>query len=90
MKRIHIYVNGLVQGVYFRYNTMIEAERLGLKGWVRNLTDGRVEIVCEGSDESVDKLAVWCKTGPRGALVEGLDIQQETIKNEFKKFQIIY
>jgi acylphosphatase len=90
MKRIHIYVSGLVQGVYFRHNTMIQAEILDLKGWVRNLTDGRVEIVCEGKDESIDKLAVWCSIGPRGAYVKGLDVQQEEFKNEFKKFQIAY
>jgi len=90
MKRIHIYVSGLVQGVYFRHNTMIQADRLALNGWVKNLTDGRVEIICEGSDESIDKMAAWCNIGPIGAYVEGLEIQQEEFKNEFKKFQIIY
>jgi acylphosphatase len=90
MKRIHIYVSGLVQGVYFRHNAFIQAEGLGLKGWARNLTDGRVEIICEGSNESVDKMAAWCRVGPRGACVNGLDIQQEEFKNEFKNFQILY
>jgi acylphosphatase len=90
MKRIHIYVSGLVQGIYFRHNTMIQAEGLGLKGWVRNLSDGRVEIVCEGKDEFVDKLATWCSVGPRGAYIKGLEIQHEEFINEFNKFQIIY
>jgi len=90
MKRNHIYVSGLVQGVYFRHNTMLHAEMLGIKGWVRNLRDGRVEIVCEGNDESVDKFTAWCNIGPRGAYVEGLDIEQEEFKNEFNKFQILY
>jgi acylphosphatase len=90
MKRIHIYVSGLVQGVYFRQNTMIQAELLGLKGWVRNLTDGRVEIICEGSDESVDRLTAWCNIGPGGARVESINIQQEEFKNEFNKFRILH
>jgi acylphosphatase len=90
MKRNHIYVTGLVQGVYFRHNTMIQAKGLGLKGWVRNLTDGRVEIVCEGKGECVDKFTAWCSTGPRGAHVKSLDIQQEEFKNEFNKFKILY
>jgi acylphosphatase len=90
MKRNHIYVRGIVQGVYFRHNTMIQAEELGLKGWVRNLNDGRVEIICEGDDESVDEFTAWCSKGSRGAYVENLDIRHEEFKNEFKKFQILY
>ncbi len=90
MKRIHIYVKGLVQGVFFRHNTIVHARELDLKGWVKNLIDGRVEILCEGNDESVDKLVAWCKIGPIGAQVEEVEIQQEEVNNEFQNFEIIY
>lgn len=90
MKRIHIYVSGLVQGVYFRHNTKIKAEEFGLKGWVRNLSDGRVEIVCEGISDSIDKMTAWCRRGPRGAYVEHLEIYQGEFINEFNEFRIEY
>jgi acylphosphatase len=53
--RAHIVVHGVVQGVFFRYSTQREAEGLGLTGWVRNLPDGGVEIVCEGEKDAVEK-----------------------------------
>jgi len=69
---------------------MLHARELNLKGWVKNLMDGRVEILCEGKDESVDKLEAWCRTGPAGARVEDVEIQQEEVNNEFQNFKIIY
>jgi acylphosphatase len=89
MKRIHIYVSGTVQGVYFRYNAVMKAEELGLKGWVRNLWDGRVEIVCEGTDISISQMIEWCRSGPRGAHVENLETRWEDFRGEFDDFQIV-
>lgn len=60
--RIHI--SGWVQGVGFRWRTALEANRLGIKGYVRNLRDGRVYIEAEGSREQLDQFAGWCKNGP--------------------------
>lgn len=90
MKRVHVYVTGRVQGVFFRHNTMVKAKELGLKGWVRNTKDGRVEIVCEGDGNSIDKMITWCKKGPSGASVENLNFQWEEFKNEFSNFQVSY
>ena len=90
MKRIHIYISGIVQGVYLRHNTMIKAKELGLNGWARNLMDGSVEIVCEGESSSLDNMVEWCKIGPRGSSIENIDIQWEDFKNEFNSFKIIY
>lgn len=90
MERVHILVSGTVQGVYYRYNTMKKAQALGLKGWVRNLKDGRVEIVCEGRAEDIDRLLEWCKKGPPGAHVESLEVRRQEFKGEFTAFEIIY
>jgi len=90
MKRLHIYVSGIVQGVFFRQSTLTKAKEFGIYGWVKNLRDGGVEIVCEGNEESLKKMVIWCKKGPDGAFVSGIDVQWEDFKNEFKKFQIIY
>lgn len=67
--RRHLVVSGRVQGVGFRYATRREAARLGLRGWVRNTEDGRVEIVAEGPVADVDALQAWCHRGPAGARV---------------------
>lgn len=90
MKRLHIFVRGIVQGVFFRQNTLMKAKEIGVCGWVKNLRDGRVEIVCEGDEESLKEIAAWCKKGPDGAFVLGIDMQWEDFKNEFKNFQIVY
>ena len=67
--RRRIVVSGRVQGVGFRYATQREATRLGLRGWVRNTEDGKVEIVVEGGINDVDGLQAWCRRGPAGARV---------------------
>lgn len=68
-RRRHIVVSGHVHGVGFRYATRHEAVRLGLRGWVRNIDDGKVEIVAEGDAAAVDALQAWCQRGPAGANV---------------------
>jgi acylphosphatase len=90
MKRVHIHVSGFVQGVYFRQNTLATARDLGLRGLVRNLPDGRVEVICEGNQEAIDKMIAWCKKGPGDARVEGLDIEWEELDNQFRDFRIAY
>ena len=62
-ERVHIFVSGKVQGVFYRKYTEKKAKELGLLGWCKNLSDGRVEIVAEGEREKLDKLAEWAKTG---------------------------
>ena len=71
-KAIQLLVEGKVQGVGYRAWTKKTAESLGLVGWVRNLTDGRVEIHAEGHSEGLDKLASACKEGPNFAEVRGV------------------
>jgi acylphosphatase len=85
--RAHIFVSGRVQGVFFRVNTVQEAEKLGILGWVKNLEDGRVEAVLEGDSEKVKGMVEWLKKGPPAAKVEHLDVQFEDYKGEFKNFE---
>ncbi|MGB0651711.1 MAG: acylphosphatase [Thermoplasmatota archaeon] len=69
---VHLLVTGKVQGVYFRESTRAEADRLGVSGWVRNLTDGRVEALLAGPGEAVEALVAWCHHGPPAARVDDL------------------
>ncbi len=76
-KRVHAWITGRVQGVYFRETTRREAERLGVRGWVRNLSDGRVEAVMVGPATAVDRLVAWCRRGPDRAHVEHVEAINE-------------
>lgn len=89
-KKAHIEVYGRVQGVFYRYSTMQKATELGLVGWVRNLSGGSVEIVCEGQEDIVEQFIAWCREGPPGARVEQLNIRWETPHGDFKDFHIKY
>lgn len=70
-------VSGAVQGVGFRYATQRKAQELGLTGWVRNLPDGNVEGVAQGSADALDALRQWLSVGPRFAKVSGLTLTEE-------------
>ncbi|MEM0445718.1 MAG: acylphosphatase [Nitrososphaerota archaeon] len=87
--RYHVYVSGLVQGVFYRQNTKRVADSLGLTGWVRNLPDGRVEAVIEGPEEKVQELVRWMERGPRLARVERVDVRKEAYSGEFIGFSIL-
>lgn len=76
--RVHVFVSGRVQGVGYRYSTLDEANRLGLSGWVRNLSDGRVEAVFEGNKAAVEEMVQWCFRGPSTAVVQDVAIDYET------------
>lgn len=84
---IHCYVSGKVQGVWFRASTKEEAEKLGLKGWVRNLPDGRVEVLACGGKKQIAALYAWLKTGPRLAEVKDLSYEELPWK-EYADFDV--
>lgn len=67
-------VSGRVQGVWYRQSTLELAQQLGLRGWVRNLADGRVEVVASGSEERLGQLERWLHRGPELARVEKVDV----------------
>jgi acylphosphatase len=87
--RVHILVSGKVQGVYYRQNTVQKAQELGIVGWVRNLSDGRVESVMEGLDVDIDKMLSWCKSGPKDAAVTDIKIMNEEYRKDFFTFDIV-
>jgi acylphosphatase len=70
-------VHGRVQGVFFRESMRLEAERLGVHGWVRNRRDGTVEAAIEGTPEAVDSLLKWAQRGPEDARVTGVDVSED-------------
>lgn len=88
--RVRVYISGFVQGVFFRSHTKKMALKLGLKGWVRNLIDGRVEAIFEGDRDKVLEMLQWCKIGPPQARVTDIDIKWEKYEGEFKAFEILY
>ena len=79
--RVRAFFTGRVQGVYFRANTRKKANELGLNGWVRNLRDGRVEAVIEGTETRVDSLIDWCRHSMPLARVDSVEMEHEEPKN---------
>jgi acylphosphatase len=86
--RLHLIVSGRVQGVGFRFSAYDEAKDLALAGWVRNLYNGEVEIVAEGSRENLQMLSAWAHLGPPSAHVT--EVREEWLDptGEFRDFQI--
>ena len=75
--RRRVVAHGLVQGVFFRDTVRRGADAAGVGGWVRNNRDGTVEAVFEGEPDAVERLVELCRRGPRGAVVERLDVFEE-------------
>lgn len=86
MKRAHLWISGIVQGVFFRYSTQRKATDLGVSGWVKNCPDGRVETVIEGEDTKVMQMVRWCQTGPPQAHVTKVQTEWEEYQGELKGF----
>ncbi len=87
--RAYVFVSGVVQGVFFRDSTKQMAERLNITGWVRNLTDGRVEAVFEGEKENIREMLEWAEKGPPSATVENMDVRYKEHRGEFQDFRIL-
>jgi acylphosphatase len=88
--RVRVVIEGRVQGVFFRYHTQEMAYRLGIKGWVKNRRDGRVEAVFEGEKDRVNQMIQWCHHGPPEASVSGVRVNWEQYTGEFQDFSITY
>jgi acylphosphatase len=85
---LHYYVSGKVQGVWFRASTKEQADQLGLTGWVRNLADGRVEVLACGDKDKIVKLSAWLKHGPRLAKVTNVTYE-ELFWQEWLGFEVL-
>jgi len=89
-KRVHVFISGRVQGVFFRAYTRDTAVREGVQGWVRNVPDGRVEAVFEGDREKVDRMVAWCHVGSPLGHVDRVEEWEEPCSGEFREFEIRY
>ena len=90
MKKVRAIVSGRVQGVWYRAHTRDRAVELGVRGFVRNLPDGTVEIVAQGDGDSVDALMDWAKIGPRLAEVTAVRVREMAEEEEFDTFEVLY
>ena len=88
--RARVHVDGRVQGVFFRSSVADLSISLGVTGWVRNLMDGRVEVLLEGEKEGVEKVVEYCRRGPPGARVTDFKIYWDEWRGEFPTFKILY
>jgi len=88
--KARVRIEGLVQGVNYRYFTRQKAQELGVNGWVRNLADGSVECLMEGERDKVEALIRWCHQGPPGARVKKVTTQWEEYRGDVREFSITY
>ena len=88
-KSVRLYINGTVQGIFFRSFVKENAERYNVKGFVRNLEDGRVEIFLEGDSGNVNKMIELCKKGPKHAKIKKVEIKPERFQS-FRVFKVLH
>lgn len=84
-----VFISGKVQGVYFRVYTKEMADQLGLTGWVRNLPDGRVEALLQGSTDHVNKMLAWCRQGSPKSKVDRIQVEDLNPEPDHADFIII-
>ncbi|MCM8822859.1 MAG: acylphosphatase [Candidatus Omnitrophica bacterium] len=90
MERWHYYISGEVQRVGFRWYAKSIADSFGIYGWVRNMADGRVEIVAEAEPESLNSFTEKMKTSYLGLNIHRVEIEKEKATGEFNSFKIIF
>ena len=88
-KSVRLYITGTVQGVFFRGFVKENAERHNVKGFVRNLEDGRVEVFLEGNSQDVNKLIEICKKGPKHSMIRKVEEKAEKFQ-DFKGFKVLH
>ncbi len=88
-KSLRLYINGTVQGVFFREFVKENAERNNVKGFVRNLEDGRIEVFLEGDIDPVNKMIEICKKGPKHSQIRNVEIKEERFQ-DFKVFKVLH
>lgn len=88
-KSVRLYIDGTVQGVFFRMFVKENAERYNVKGFVRNLEDGRIEVFLEGNADDVNKMIELCRKGPKHAQIRKVEIKLERFQ-DFKVFKVLH
>ena len=87
-QRLHVLIEGRVQGVGFRFSTVRVANELGLAGWVRNCVDGRVEAEFEGPEPALKKMLAWCRRGPSFAEVDDVAAAWDSGPAQYSHFSV--
>lgn len=87
-KSVRLYIEGTVQGVFFRAFIKENAERFNIKGFIRNLEDGRIEIFLEGDANEVNKMIEICEKGPKHSIIKKVDIKEEKFQ-DLKSFKVL-
>ena len=90
MQQSHVLIEGRVQGVGFRHFTKVNAEEVGVYGWVKNLPDGRVEAVFAGPIDHIREMVNRCERGPGASRVDDIDVTVEEAEEEFEQFEVRY
>lgn len=88
MKRLHLLVSGCVQGVGFRYHARKKAQDLSIAGWIRNLPDGRVELIIQGEESALKTMIDWCRKGPDRGFVTALEVEELPIDPTLSGFKV--
>ena len=89
-KRVHTFYTGRVQGVGFRLTAEETAEGLGVVGWVKNLRDGRVELIAEADENTLERFLEAIRTGPMRSFIQQVDVAWSNASNTFEEFEIRY
>lgn len=87
--RVHLYIEGNVQGVFFRRSAKNKADELGVVGLIRNRRDGSVEAIAQGSKSKVDTFIKWCKKGPPFSKVEKVEVEWKKNLEDFEEFEVV-
>lgn len=88
IKHYHLLISGRVQGVGYRASACDKGQQLGINGWVKNMPDGRVEMIIEGEQLKLEQMIAWAKQGPRFADVSHIDISEQSVTGKLSEFQI--
>lgn len=88
-QEMHLLITGLVQGVSYRANAAALARRLGLAGWVRNLPDGRVELLAQGDEKALKSLLAWAHQGPTQSRVDHVEARWAAPETRLPDFQVL-
>lgn len=89
LRRVHLWVSGRVQGVYFRGSARQEAEDHGLTGWIRNAEDGRVEVEVQGPSDDIERFIALCRSGPAFARVDQVQVDDMDVEPNERSFEVV-
>jgi len=89
LARVTLIITGRVQGVFFRASALEKAQGLSLSGWVKNLSEGSIELVAEGPRYALEQLLEWCRRGPPSARVADVSARWGKSLGEFRTFMIV-